>query len=82
MQASGIATLLILILGMGIIGILAMPMFASVPVATSEETINTTEDLTTPIAEAFGLGFSTMEIGLLIGLLIGVIIFIWKVMKL
>lgn len=79
MRAEGVAILIVLILGIGVIGMLAMPMFDKIPKATGDPAANATaQNLTQPLTVGFGLSLSSLEITLAIGAIIGVCILIYK----
>lgn len=79
MRAGEIAVLIIVILGIGVIGMLAMPMFNKMPHSTDPTTNATVVNLTQPLIVGFGFSLSGLELGLLIGAIIAVIIFVYKV---
>jgi hypothetical protein len=78
MKAEDVAILIILVLGVGLIGILAMPMFDKIPRSDDTATNSTVNNLTVPLTNVAGKGFTAFDIGLIIAAIIGAFIVVYK----
>lgn len=76
MKAEGVAILIILVFGIGIIGMLSMVMFDKIPTSTDEQSNTTVQTVVVPMISIFGKGLTALDLGLLIvAIIAGLIVF-------
>jgi len=71
MKPEGIAILIILVFGVGLLGMLSMAMFNKIPTTTDPERNQTVQEVAIPLITVFGKGLTALDLGLMICAVIG-----------